>query len=156
MYTPKRKREDAEEGQKKVCNGGHGDKQLYTTLEEWPVYSHPEGGIVKITPWGSLRQFVDQNGNQATRFEDKGFQDYAFAPQYSAGDAYELPSTPQSMHQSSPDPVLVLGQHHRMGLSPLDEAETYVREGYGADEWQSYGQEQENYFGMQNDHEGMV
>ena len=132
MYTPKRKREDVESYQKKVKNASEREKQAYSTSEEWPVYSHPEGGIVKITPWGSLRQFQDQNGNNV----------------------YELPTTPQSMYRSSPAPTS-MSNGDKIDFSPLDEAESYVREGYGSDEWQSYGQEQENYFGMQNDNDAM-
>lgn len=153
MYTPKRKREDVESCQKKVKNASEREKQAYSTSEEWPVYSHPEGGIVKITPWGSLRQFQDQNGNTVTKFEDKGFQDYAFAYGNASGNGqnnvYELPTTPQSMYRSSPAPTSV-SNGDKIDFSPLDEAESYVREGYGSDEWQRYGQEQENYFGMQD------
>lgn len=150
MYTPKRKRDDVEVHQKKARGAEEGDQQAYSTSEEWPVYSHPEGGIVKITPWGSLRQYQDVNGNMVTKFEDMGFQDYAFAPQNTAAPTYEFPTTPQSMCQSSPAPGLGLA-HDKIELSPLDEAEGYVREGYGNEEWQRYGQEQENYFGMNED-----
>lgn len=30
-----------------------------TSEAEWPQFIHPEGGIIKITPWGTLRQYVD-------------------------------------------------------------------------------------------------
>ena len=125
MYTPKRKREDVESYQKKVKNASEREKQAYSTSEEWPVYSHPEGGIVKITPWGSLRQFQDQNGNTVTKFEDKGFQDYAFACGNGQNHVYELPTTPQSMYRSSPAPTS-MSNGDKIDFSPLDEAESYV------------------------------
>ena len=50
-----------------------------TSETEWPQFIHPDGGIIKITPWGTLRQFVDPKTNETiTKFEDCSLEDYSF------------------------------------------------------------------------------
>lgn len=157
-FTNKRKRDACEQDVKKFKNLLENDeKALYSLSDEWPMYNHPDGGTVKITPWGSLRQYVDgQSGETVTRFEDSSFADLSFA----SSQCYDLPSTPMSLNatgssRSSPTP-------ENMMLSPSCEAELYVVDGYRANgehpaqESHStagqgvgqFSQEQEHYFGM--------
>lgn len=149
----KRKRDTSElESKRTKAQVGDRERQLISLSDEWPIYSHPNGGTVKITPWGSLRQYVDpQTGEQVTKFEDVTFNDLSFAQPPYHGDSqwYELPLTPMSLNglssvRSSP----AIGD---MRLSPSNEAEQYVVEGYRrgeAVEQPLFGPEQENYFGM--------
>lgn len=145
----KRKREAAEPDSKKVkAPLGDRERELFAQSSEWPVYNHPDGGTVKITPWGSLRQYTNDAGETVTRFEDVSFNDYSFAmsPGNFSNQCYDMPTTPMSLSmstRSSPVP-------ERM-FSPTCDAEQYVVEGYSRP--QQYAQEQENYFGMENDHE---
>lgn len=153
-FASKRKREEAEPDTKKVKNFiNEKERQEFSSSNEWPIYNHPDGGIVKITPWGSVRQFVDASGNTVTKFEDVNFQDISFANSH-AGAVYDMPSTPVSMSHaangySSPSTYDADG----IKLSPSDEAENYVINGYGgqnANNGQQFQQEQENYFGMED------
>lgn len=171
-FVNKRKREAPEPDMKKTkALVGEREKELYELSEEWPVYNHPEGGTVKITPWGSLRQYVDpQSGQNVTKFEDASFSDLSFA-NAAHNQYYELPSTPMSLNmssssRSSPDP-------EKITFSPNCEAELYVVDGYrsgglgngpgavnGANNvaghavgQQQFGQEQEHYFGMMEQEE---
>lgn len=156
-FASKRKRDEVEPDTKKVKNFiNEKERQEYSSSNEWPIYNHPEGGIVKITPWGSVRQFVDAGGNTVTKFEDINFQDISFVNSQTAN-VYDMPSTPVSMNQnvnsfSSPSTYDVDG----IKLSPSDEAENYVINGYGrlqgngAQQQQQFQQEQENYFGMED------
>ncbi|ODV79462.1 uncharacterized protein CANTADRAFT_51884 [Suhomyces tanzawaensis NRRL Y-17324] len=172
-FASKRKRDEGGAEHTKKTRNGELPTQEYTTSDEWPIYAHPEGGIVKITPWGSLRQYTNDNGDHITKFEDVSFEDISFAKPGAAGttpqDDY-MPSTPQSLYnsqqyqqtnhqasynQSQPTPV-----RPTIKLSPSDEAEMYVVDGYrgmgpGAvtppQQQGQFEQEHENYFGM-NDH----
>ncbi|KAK6454295.1 uncharacterized protein RJT20DRAFT_57704 [Scheffersomyces xylosifermentans] len=175
-FASKRKREDADPDTKKLKNElSDKEKAEYSSSSEWPVYAHPDGGIVKITPWGSLRQFTNpDNGEMVTKFEDMSFTDYSFNPSntdvYDVSQNTSLPSTPQSLynnqqyHQnqrcagnynnSSPTP--------NIKISPNDEAESYVIEGYKGitpppqssdNVTHQFEQEQENYFGMNENQE---
>lgn len=155
-FASKRKREEIEPDTKKVKNFIHEkESKEFSSSNEWPVYSHPDGGMVKITPWGCVRQYVDAGGNTLTKFEDVNFQDISFANSHTAN-TYEMPSTPVSMNQttnnySSPTTYDADG----IKLSPSDEAESYVINGYGnlqgnGVQQQQFGQEQENYFGMED------
>lgn len=158
----KRRRDDLEAETQKLKNyitENDKDNAVYSTSNEWPIYSHPEGGLVKITPWGSLRQFTNpETGELITKFEDSSFQDQSFNM---ANLVYEqmynvahnsmnvdtperaesqMPPTPQSIQQcklSTPTPVR---------MYPGDEVETYVLNGYDG-----FNQEHENYFGMQDE-----
>lgn len=125
--------------------------------DEWPVYAHPQGGAVKITPWGCLRQYTDPvSGQPITKFEDSTFSKYAFETPASPiasrssplpQDMYDdivmsdLPPTPQSIHYAPHATT-------NLELSPSSEAEGYLRDGYS-----DFHQEQEHYFGMGNDEE---
>lgn len=144
-------------------------QKLYSSSNDWPVYSHPSGGIIKITPWGSIRQF-ELNGEMVTKFEDMAFSDYNFTPaicntktlntmtsnsslnssnvvnqqaQASEATYNDLPQTPQSIQS--------------VRLSPREEAENYVLRGYENDQFQynngnnQYTKEPEHYFGMIDD-----
>lgn len=154
----KRKRDASEvECKKAKAQVGEKERELISLSGEWPIYNHPNGGTVKITPWGSLRQYVDlQTGEQVTRFEDVTFNDLSFASSATNSDnqIYELPQTPMSLNglnsaRSSP----AIGD---MRFSPSNEAEQYVVEGYRrgeAAEQLLFGPEQENYFGMMESEE---
>lgn len=111
--SSKRKFTDSESNKKKVID--ETTQKLYTTSNEWPIYNHPDGGIIKVTPWGSIRQFKI-NDETVTKFEDKNFQDYSFTPSFNPLEV-DYPQTPQSIQ--SP-----------IKLSPSDEAEQYVMQGY--------------------------
>ncbi|ABN67908.1 predicted protein [Scheffersomyces stipitis CBS 6054] len=166
-FTPKRKRDDADPDTKKSRNDL--DKPAdYTTSDEWPVYNHPDGGIVKITPWGSLRQFTNPvNGEMVTKFEDLSFSDYSFDPSntdvYDVSQYESLPSTPQSLynnHQYHQNPRSNQNGNPNIRLSPNSEAESYVVDGYKGitpppqnSDVHQFEQEQENYFGMNDQHE---
>lgn len=154
--TTKRKRDANVSDTKKTKNLlSEKERQEYATSNEWPVYNHPDGGTIKITPWGSLRQYQDSNGQNVTKFEDLSFQDYSFEGS-KLNNIYEfMPNTPQSLCQNgSPSP-------DRIKLSPGDEAEHYVINGYeevspisenkeGFINHEPYfSQEHENYFGME-------
>ncbi|KAL7666878.1 hypothetical protein ABC855_g540 [[Candida] zeylanoides] len=144
----KRRHDETANEPKKVRPGT--DLQAYSTSDEWPVYNHPEGGIVKITPWGSLRQYTNPlDGQMVTKFEDKNFQDHSF--HQSADNGY-VPSTPQSMCPASDS----LSPSDGLHLSPSNEVESYVMEGYHPtpqSAHQEFSQEHENYFGMGNSEE---
>ncbi|EGW29943.1 uncharacterized protein SPAPADRAFT_144303 [Spathaspora passalidarum NRRL Y-27907] len=169
-YTTKRGREDFEPDTKKIKNYiNQQSHQEITESNEWPQFAHPEGGIVKITPWGSLRQFVDPiSGESITKFEDMSFEDYTFKAS-NVEDIYtvkhqeppSMPSTPQSLYQThSYQPNTRFASHNMPGgnsplrLSPECEAEGYLRDGYrGQQAQQQFEQEHENYFGMHDQQE---
>lgn len=124
------------------------ERDLYavTSSNEWPLYNHPEGGTIKITPWGALRQYT-VNGEMVTRFEDVSFNDYDFSnippPQPPMVNQGEMPTTPMSLsvsNRSSPAPG-------EMQVSPSCEAEGYVVEGYRGEQ-RGFEREQEHFFGM--------
>lgn len=179
-FAAKRKRDGHDSDVKKVKNDI--DEAAYSTSNEWPIYSHPEGGIVKITPWGCLRQFTHpEDGHLVTKFEDSSFMDYQFQsqqsysqqspypqqPQHQApvSNQYEsMPSTPQSLYQSQPSTGVsargptAYGQNPSspIKLSPSDEAEAYVMNGYQMETppfQEQYGQEHEHYFGMDDEYQ---
>ncbi|KAK6199254.1 uncharacterized protein RJT21DRAFT_121561 [Scheffersomyces amazonensis] len=150
--SSKRKRDEFDPDLKKVKNLiNEQDKAEYTTSNEWPVYAHPEGGIVKITPWGSLRQFTNtETGQQIAKFEDVSFSDISFDTS-NTDDIYNpmntsLPSTPQSLYnQNMTNPsnqcptnttnnynASARHPHHPQYpvLSVDDEVESYVVDGY--------------------------
>lgn len=154
----KRKRDaPGEDTKKPKALIGEKERELLSQSSEWPLYNHPDGGTVKITPWGSLRQWVDPaTGENRTKFEDASFLDLLFemSPNNSNNQCYELPSTPMSLNptsssRSSPGPG------DRFAFSPSSDAEQYVVDGYRGREHigqQQFAQEQENYLGM-DDHE---
>ncbi|ODV69741.1 hypothetical protein HYPBUDRAFT_159590 [Hyphopichia burtonii NRRL Y-1933] len=143
-FTTKRKREDIEPDSKKTKNYINDEqKELYTTSNEWPVYQHPDGGIIKITPWGILRQVKDEKtGEYKTNFEDQSFGDVIFQLENS-NEIYHnnIPTTPQSLYQDK-------SPSDGIKLSPSDEAELYVMDGY---QQQQYQTEQEHYLGMEDE-----
>lgn len=122
--------------------------------EQWPVYVHPEGGTVKFSPWGSIREWVDPaTGETGCKFEDTTFVNSTFdanVPTFSQN--YELPTTPMSLGSSTPSRTSPCpGDLH---YSPTSEVEQYVIEGYGHPTKKEatrdqYVQEQEHYFGME-------
>lgn len=164
-FASKRKRDAESDTNKKAL--GEKQRELLAQTEEWPMYAHPDGGTVKMTPWGSLRQWTDpMTGLSHTKFEDASFLDLSFAmsAQNANLQCYDLPSTPMSMNapslaRSSPSPM------DRIHLSPSTEAEQYVIDGYldkesiarqgnGFGEYQpQFAQEQEHYFGMAEEEE---
>lgn len=164
----KRKRDGENEAKKPKALFGEKEREAITQSADWPMYKHPDGGTVKITPWGSLRQWADPyTGMTCTRFEDVSFLDMSFEKSYDQGSTnYELPSTPMSLNapssaRSSPTP----GDGYQ--LSPSTEAELYVIEGYNGTIHQQpnaphqnqchqphpFMQEHENYLGMDDNEE---
>lgn len=154
----KRKLDEESDAKKAKAFLNAKEREEYTTSNEWPVFSHPDGGTVKITPWGSLREYVNPlTGEKQTKFEDLGFQDMDFAshlPKNSYGKmgntngapAHNVyPSTPQSMCNTGNSSPAVENNTDNLRLSPGDEAEQYVLNGY---EHNQYPQEQENFLGM--------
>lgn len=122
--------------------------------DQWPVYVHPEGGTVKFSPWGSIREWVDPvTGQAGCKFEDTTFVNSTFdlcAP-LPASQGYELPTTPMSLGGATPC-RLSPAPTELLHYSPTSEAEQYVVEGYGQkprrETTDQYAQEQEHYFGM--------
>ncbi|EER31378.1 conserved hypothetical protein [Candida tropicalis MYA-3404] len=127
-----------------------------TSEAEWPQFVHPEGGIIKITPWGTLRQYIDPVTQETiTKFEDCNLEDYSFKSE-NIEKIYQTPDTPQSIYQKNGGRAL--------RLSPGDDAEGYVIEGYRelgqqveivqgeenrqGDRQEYFQPEHENYFGM--------
>lgn len=155
MFTSKRKRDDDGEKKTKAMTPLEREHSVVTSSNEWPVYNHPDGGTIKITPWGSLRQFVNPaTGEQVTKFEDVSFSDYSFQP-LQPSPYYDMPTTPVSMsvsNRSSPVP-----QPHEMLVSPSCEVESYVINGYNfyraPERSDQFSQEQENYLGMMDQDE---
>lgn len=107
--------------------------------EEWPVYDHPQGGSVKITPWGCLRQCIDSTlGAQVTRFEDSSFSDYDFAfpvlpgpfPDICSRSLYSLYDDEMSDTTPTPRSIHCNQNCHSIDISPSSEAEGYLREVY--------------------------
>lgn len=142
-FAAKRKREALEpEAKKTKAVMGDRERELVSLSLEWPIYNHPDGGTIKITPWGSLRQYTNEAGEMVTKFEDVTFNDYSFAmsPSNSDNQYYDMPTTPMSLSVSS-----------RSSPVPC-EAERYVMEGFSQAPPQ-FAQEQENYFGMEEQEE---
>lgn len=151
-FSPATKRKrDTPEDRKKMAKLTERELHEVTTSNEWPIYNHPEGGTIKITPWGALRQFM-VNGEMVTKFEDVTFSDYDFGQlnvqiqqpqlQPQMNHQNEMPTTPMSLsvsNRSSPAP-------DDIHISPSCEAEGYVVDGYRGD--QQFGREQEHFFGM--------
>ena len=133
-----------------------------TSETEWPQFIHPDGGIIKITPWGTLRQFIDPKTNETiTKFEDCSLEDYSFKLE-SIEKLYQTPNTPQSIyHTAGQDNIMntpQIGNNNlnRFTISPGTEAESYVIEGYRQQQLQFHHRdcfvpEHENYFGMTDD-----
>ncbi|RCK65330.1 hypothetical protein Cantr_01071 [Candida viswanathii] len=130
------------------------DQQI-TAETEWPQFIHPDGGIIKITPWGTIRQYTDPITNEPiTKFEDCNLEDYSFRLE-NIEKIYQTPDTPQSIYNKKGGRAL--------RLSPSDDAEGYVIEGYRElqlaeilpkllqqqqQQHQQFLPEHENYFGM--------
>lgn len=155
----KRKR-DEKEVEVKKCKAAANEKNKEegANSNEWPVFNHPHGGVVKVTPWGMLRKYVDANGEEVTRFEDGSFGDITFTDNDAqAINEAAFPSTPQSLYQNSNAGSSSPAESDRIKLSPGDEAENYVLNGYDSNtaynpnQMQQFGQEHENYFGMDQD-----
>lgn len=125
--------------------------------DQWPVYVHPEGGTVKFSPWGSIREWVDPvTGQAGCKFEDTNFLastfDTSITIQVLQKQKYELPTTPLSLGGTTPSNASPTPPD-RIQYSPSSEAEQYVVEGYSVAARKEKGrdryvQEQENYFGM--------
>jgi hypothetical protein len=148
----KRKLDEDEVPQKKFIN--EKDQQLYSTSDEWPIYYHPQGGYIKITPWGSLRITTNDNGEIIQKFQDCSFDELEWNfPEPQPQQQFQqqphsqpqLPSTPQSIN---------------ITLSPDTDAENYVIDGF-KNAHSQFGAhpnndiptftEHENYFGMNDD-----
>ncbi|EMG47636.1 hypothetical protein SBY92_004670 [Candida maltosa Xu316] len=140
-------------------------EEQITSEAEWPQFVHPDGGIIKITPWGTLRQFVDPITQETvTKFEDCNLANYSFTSE-TIEKIYQTPDTPQSIYNRNYN-----GNGRALRLSPSDEAEGYVIDGYikgdssvevspqQQQQQHSHSQgcfqpEHENYFGMDGDDE---
>lgn len=156
-FVSKRKRDTDSEQKKPKAAFGEKEREILSQANEWPIYNHPDGGTVKITPWGSLRQWIDPvTGKASTKFEDASFQELSFAmsPTNVNNQCYDLPSTPMSLnHSNSGRSSPANGD--RFNFSPSNETELYVIEGYGQQPQnrlgitQQYAQEQENFLGME-------
>lgn len=159
---PKRRRDDADSDTKKTKSFINEKERLeVTTSNEWPIYAHPDGGTVKFTPWGCLRQYVDNSGETVTKFEDMSFQEYMFNSNKNNNIYQFTPSTPQSINQVSMSP-----SPGELKLSLSDEVENYVINGYqrmtpppafpnisNGYQPEQYAQEHENYLGMEQEEE---
>ncbi|KAG5419523.1 hypothetical protein I9W82_003291 [Candida metapsilosis] len=149
-------------------------EEAINSTTEWPQFIHPDGGIVKISPWGSIREYVDPKTNETvTKFEDCNFEEYSFKSE-TVEKLYQTPDTPQSLYQRSSNQSNESGatvgggggggggsSNHQFTLSPSNEVEGYVVDGYGRyqgnddislssvhDVTHQYPVEQENYFGI--------
>ena len=98
----------------------------------------------KITPWGTLRQFVDPKTNETiTKFEDCSLEDYSFKLE-SIEKLYQTPNTPQSIyHNAGQDNIIHTphnGNRNLSGLiiSPESEVEGYVVDGYRQQQQQQH------------------
>ncbi|KAI5959877.1 uncharacterized protein KGF55_005109 [Candida pseudojiufengensis] len=153
----KRKNEENIEEFKKLKNLTTED--LINSNPEWPQFIHPDGGILKITPWGSIRQYIDSaSGESITKFEDLNFEEYSFKSE-EIEKLYNTPNTPQSIynHQQSNNFNHISPLHNKpnlsqqsssnsiglssnnsiynqsnqnLNLSPSNEIESYVVDGY--------------------------
>lgn len=142
--------------------------KLANENQDWPIYNHPNGGIIKITPWGSIRQF-ELKGEVITKFEDMSFSDYDFTNlslpyktksvdgnitsnilNSSDSSIMNLSSTWNSDQDTSYSSYELPCTPQSIKLSPGDEVEQYVLSGYNDMDYQ-YNNEQENYFGMMDD-----
>ncbi|KAI5949381.1 hypothetical protein KGF54_005616 [Candida jiufengensis] len=95
----KRKNNEFQDDYKKIKNLTTED--LINSNPEWPQFIHPDGGILKITPWGSIRQYVDlTSGETITKFEDCNFEEYSFKSEQ-VEKLYQTPTTPQSIYNQS-------------------------------------------------------
>ena len=100
--------------------------------DNWPVYVHPQGGTVKFSPWGSIREWIDPvTGQAGCKFEDTAFVNSMFdlsAP-LPTPVAFELPTPPMSLDgtpvRGPPSPA------EKSHYSPSSDAEQYMVEGYG-------------------------
>ncbi|KAI3406573.2 hypothetical protein KGF56_000705 [Candida oxycetoniae] len=175
----KRKNEDFDGDYKKIKSLTTED--LMNSNPEWPQFIHPDGGLVKITPWGSIRQFVDPITNETmTKFEDCGFDDYSFRSQ-SVEKIYSTPNTPQSLYQQQPPPQQLNQQSQqkgnnsvsyvsrkssfnnsnsgnitRMNLSPSAEVEGYVVDGYSSSPLKQKSPQQEQFCQEHENYFGMT
>ncbi|KAG7195044.1 uncharacterized protein KQ657_004158 [Scheffersomyces spartinae] len=166
-------------------------KLKITTSNEWPVYAHPQGGSIKLTPWGTLRTYLKDDGEEVVKFEDTSFSEYSYIDDNNDTDTPRppptanlndggadsdtaMPSTPQSLYgnannnnnnmlpltmysSTSANQAIIQNQYGTSGfrLSPSEEAELYVINGYnrmstppnGTGEL-GYSQEQEHYLGI--------
>lgn len=146
-------------------------QKLSLENNDWPIYNHPNGGIIKITPWGSIRQY-ESNGETITKFEDMNFSDYDFTnlplpynnqiPQQNQfGKNLTTMSSMNSLNNNSNDMDYDIEYQNEyelpqtpqsIRLSPSDEAENYVIKGYTEQNFQQeFSKEHENYFGMMDD-----
>lgn len=148
-YASKRKSDELEDSKKLKSYINEREREAYTSSKDWPVYLLPGGGILKVSPWGLVKQTPNpETGEMVTKFEDTSFQDYSFDSE-AVNSIYEMPSTPQSLYppsRASPSPT-------SLRLSPSDEAELYVMDGYQKHQLEQQQQqrfvpEHENYFGM--------
>ena len=147
-------------------------EEAINSTTEWPQFIHPDGGIVKISPWGSIREYVDPKTNETvTKFEDCNFEEYSFKSE-TVEKFYQTPDTPQSLYHRSSNQSNESGSavgcggggggssNHQFMLSPSNEVEGYVVDGYGQYQGNDdislssaynvthqYPVEQENYFG---------
>lgn len=151
-------------------------EEAINSTTEWPQFIHPDGGTVKLSPWGSIREFIDPKTNETvTKFEDCNFEEYSFKSE-TVEKLYQTPDTPQSLYHrptnqsgdynnhNSTGAVATNSSNSRFTLSPSNEVEGYVVDGY--DQYRNnndddvsfssvhdathhqYQVEQENYFGI--------
>ncbi|CCG25033.1 hypothetical protein CORT_0G03570 [Candida orthopsilosis Co 90-125] len=160
----KRRNDDFEINQQRFKNMTQ--EEAINSTTEWPQFIHPDGGIVKISPWGSIREYIDPKTNETvTKFEDCNFEEYSFKSE-TVEKLYQTPDTPQSLYhrptnQSHDNGTATTTANSRFTLSPSNEVEGYVVDGYGRhqndddvsfssanDVTHQYQVEQENYFGI--------
>ncbi|KAI5970149.1 hypothetical protein CANMA_000760 [Candida margitis] len=162
----KRRNDDFEVNQQRFKNMTQ--EEAINSTTEWPQFIHPDGGIVKISPWGSIREYTDPKTNETiTKFEDCNFEEYSFKSE-TVEKLYQTPDTPQSLYHRNTNqshdhnnPATTANSSSRFTLSPSNEVEGYVVDGYGRhqnddavsfssanDMTHQYPVEQENYFGI--------
>lgn len=135
----KRKRDDIEGDVKKTKN------EDVVSSNEWPMYAHPDGGLVKITPWGSLRQYTDPiTGELISKFEDTSFHEHQFNMANMNAEVDDMSIDPTSSQVMPPTPQSIQQCQLLTPSNNYSDAESYVLNGY-----EGFNQEHENYFGME-------
>ncbi|WLF81475.1 hypothetical protein PVL30_005272 [Lodderomyces elongisporus] len=195
----KRKNHDIEDIDQYSDNEHHRKlKNLDINNPEWPTFHHPDGSIIKLTPWGSIKESGNSKVFQDVSFDQLSFvsedhieQIYTIKPKIKFSDQQQLQreqlresdrlsmssSVELLSHQSSFNSGIGTGTGVGAGasfsLSPTAEVEDYVMDGYSQmqgqrsrselaqqhqhqqhhqHQHQQYCQEQENYFGMGDEH----
>lgn len=78
-------------------------KLKITTSNEWPIYAHPQGGSIKITPWGALRTYVMEDGEEVVKFEDTSFSEYSYIDDNNDTDVPRPPATGYANNEADAD-----------------------------------------------------